>query len=346
MVVTFVRTSAEYDVEIEEATWTLAGLNMPVGTTVTDARINRSLGYWNGSGLSQRFPPKNAQPTAATFTLSEAMAALEREPMSDFANEAAQWIILNTPDGPEVEIAANVILKYHTHRPDLAEFCREQDRVRHRDSKRLLQAILFNNAEEEVRAAACFTLALLLKSEADYGNNKEATDQAMHRFEQVISEFGHLGLTGMDLTYKSKNHLFDLRHTFVGHAAPELAGSDFGGQPIRLSDHRGKVVMVFFWSHGYNDVGFHRKLLQTFEGQPFVLLSINCDSNRTNAMALLEEREITWPTIADGNYGPIQTSWNIHGWPETFLVDRHGIIRYRELLGRDLITAVERLLAE
>ena len=47
---------AEFDVRIPPETWTLAGLDLPIGAPVSDLRVGR-LGYWNGEGLSQDPPP-------------------------------------------------------------------------------------------------------------------------------------------------------------------------------------------------------------------------------------------------------------------------------------------------
>lgn len=209
-----------------------------------------------------------------------------------------------------------------------------------------MEAILFNNPNEEVRARACFTLAILLKAEADYGQKKELTTEAIQRFEQVLEEFDGLGRLSLDLIHKSKGHLFDLRNTFVGHQALALEGVDFEGESVKLSDYRGHVVMIHFWSHTYNDASWHRQRLQRFQGKPFTIIAVNCDDERTNAISIIEQQNVTWPTIADGLRGPIGTAWNIHQWSSRFVLDREGIIRYREMRGKALEEAVGELLAE
>ena len=47
---------------------------------------------------------------------------------------------------------------------------------------------------------------------------------------------------------KAKSELFDLRHLSVGKAAPEVKGVDQDGRHFKLSDHKGKVVLLDFWS--------------------------------------------------------------------------------------------------
>ena len=42
---------------------------------------------------------------------------------------------------------------------------------------------------------------------------------------------------------------FALRHLAIGKPAPEIEGEDIDGKPLRLSDYRGKVVVLDFWGH-------------------------------------------------------------------------------------------------
>jgi cytochrome oxidase Cu insertion factor (SCO1/SenC/PrrC family) len=37
-------------------------------------------------------------------------------------------------------------------------------------------------------------------------------------------------------------------HLAVGQAAPDIIGTDTDGQPLKLSDQRGRVVLLSFWS--------------------------------------------------------------------------------------------------
>jgi hypothetical protein len=43
--------------------------------------------------------------------------------------------------------------------------------------------------------------------------------------------------------------LFELRHLRVGKTAPEIEGEDLDGKRFKLSDYRGKVVVLDFWGN-------------------------------------------------------------------------------------------------
>jgi len=42
--------------------------------------------------------------------------------------------------------------------------------------------------------------------------------------------------------------LFEIRHLVVGSAAQEIEGDDQDGKRFKLSDYRGKIVLLYFWS--------------------------------------------------------------------------------------------------
>ena len=45
----------------------------------------------------------------------------------------------------------------------------------------------------------------------------------------------------------AKRELFAIRHLAIGKAADEIEGPDQNGVRFKLSDYRGKVVLLYFW---------------------------------------------------------------------------------------------------
>ena len=90
-----------------------------------------------------------------------------------------------------------------------------------------------------------------------------------------------------------------------------------------------------------------RSLVKHMEGKPFALLGINSDPKDALRKAMKQEN-ITWRSWWDGGNteGPIQTQWNIRGWPTTYVLDQKGVIRFRDLRDKALDDAVEQLVVE
>jgi hypothetical protein len=69
--------------------------------------------------------------------------------------------------------------------------------------------------------------------------------------EQVASRYGEVKLPeseGSTVGEKAAAELFELRRLVAGKEAPEIEGNDQDGKRFRLSDYRGKVVLLDFWS--------------------------------------------------------------------------------------------------
>jgi hypothetical protein len=91
-----------------------------------------------------------------------------------------------------------------------------------------------------------------------------------------------------------------------------------------------------------------RSLVKRLESKPFALLGINSDSDREKLKEVLKKEEITWRSWWDGgnSSGPVASKWNVTSWPTIYVLDAKGVIRYRDVRGKDLDEAVDKLLQE
>jgi thiol-disulfide isomerase/thioredoxin len=133
----------------------------------------------------------------------------------------------------------------------------------------------------------------------------------------------------------AKAELFELEHLSVGKAAPEMDGEDLDGNKLKLSDYRGRVVVVSFWASWCGPciqmVPSEIKLVERMKGKPFVLIGVNGDESKIDAKRCAKKENIFWPSFwnKEGKDGPIPTSWNVHGWPSVFVLDTNGVIRFK-----------------
>jgi thiol-disulfide isomerase/thioredoxin len=120
----------------------------------------------------------------------------------------------------------------------------------------------------------------------------------------------------------------------AGQPAPDIVGVDLDGEPMKLSDSRGKVVALSFWANWCKpcrDLLPHEKeLAHEFKDQPFVILGVNGDDPMDVAKLAQEKHQLPWRSFyADGPFGPIPTQWDLAGWPTIVLIDAKGIVRFR-----------------
>jgi thiol-disulfide isomerase/thioredoxin len=186
-------------------------------------------------------------------------------------------------------------------------------------------------------------LEALLNEPAPQWNGKPLTDQRRHSLEATLAIKRTLGQEAAD-------RLDVMLNLAVGRTAPEIDGTDMDGKPLRLSDYRGKVVVVVFWGTWCGPcmalVPRERELVARLKGQPFALLGVDCQDDRETARKAMAREGMTWPSWYDGadDPGPIAKRYHVRGYPSMFVIDAKGIIRARSpfLVDQD----VDKLLEE
>jgi len=137
----------------------------------------------------------------------------------------------------------------------------------------------------------------------------------------------------------------------IGAPAPELEGEDFDGKSFKLSDYRGKVVVVSFWASWCKPcrelIPHEQSLVQRFGDKPFALLGVNIDDNREAALKVITTHGISWRNWRAGGEGnPIQKRWPIEALPTICVIDADGNLRHRSSSVAHLEIAVATLLGE
>jgi thiol-disulfide isomerase/thioredoxin len=159
--------------------------------------------------------------------------------------------------------------------------------------------------------------------------------EAEERFHRTIKEFGDLQPMGMDyqpLGDQAKGELFEIQHLSIGRIVPELDGEDLDRKPLKLSDFRGKVVVVSFWATWCSPcmqlVPHEKALVEKMKGRPFVLIGVNGDDDREKARAVAASEGMTWRSFwSGGRTHGIPVQWGVKEWPTIYVIDANGVIR-------------------
>ncbi|HUJ79381.1 MAG TPA: redoxin domain-containing protein [Nitrospiria bacterium] len=122
----------------------------------------------------------------------------------------------------------------------------------------------------------------------------------------------------------------------IGTPAPMFSGpSVVDGATIDLSHYRGKVVMVNFWASWCQECRVeHENLLalyNQFRANPdFVLIGVNYQDKLEDARQYLSAFGSPFQQVRDVK-GTISIDYGVYGVPETFIIDRQGVIRHKEV---------------
>ena len=120
----------------------------------------------------------------------------------------------------------------------------------------------------------------------------------------------------------------------VGFAAPELTLTDLEGQEIRLSELRGKPVLVNFWAVW---CGFCRielpemqEVYQEHKDDGFVILAIDVQEDPDQVKAFVDELGLTFPIIIDDT-GVTTRAYRVRGLPTSYFIGPDGIILGKQI---------------
>jgi thiol-disulfide isomerase/thioredoxin len=115
-----------------------------------------------------------------------------------------------------------------------------------------------------------------------------------------------------------------------GSVAPDFTVRDLVGKETRLSDLKGEVVLVNFWATWCppcrEEIPSMAALNVLMSGKPFRMLAISIDEGGKDAVeAFFKQSKTSLPAYLD-NSGAIGKVYGITGVPETFVIDRKGVI--------------------
>jgi peroxiredoxin len=311
----------------------------------------------------------------------------EKYPEDAAAVDALTEVVSTMQYGPEADKAAEILARRYLGHEKIAKYFERLTAGTHAPpAQALLRAFAERGATTEVRAVASFKLAKSLLSVAETADKLRADKSGA--FAQQFEQNSPLGdefvkhLRGEDskkLTAEGEKILREIiakhakvQHPYmrgtlgeaaeweleelqnpkfaVGRPAPEIEGKDVDGKSFKLSDYRGKVVLLTFsgnWCLPCRAMYPHeRALVERMKKKPFVALSVNTDQERETLEKSIRKGEITWRCWWDEKVGPISTAWRIEGFPAVFVLDAKGIIRFKRLQGEALDQAVESLLNE
>jgi thiol-disulfide isomerase/thioredoxin len=231
----------------------------------------------------------------------------------------------------------------------------------------LLKDVAAGHPDRKVRGQAAYSLGMWsrqLSGEMIAGRQRTPSErdrclaEAQRCFTRVTTDYSDV--TSADGTFQLADkaraelaRIVNLPNLKVGKVAPEIAGEDLDGKPLRLSDYRGKVVVVCFWATWCGPcmamVPHERELVKRMEGRPFALLGVNSGQagDREKARKATRERQMAWPSWWDGGLrGAIQTAYDVDHWPTVYVLDPKGVNRYFDVQDQDLDRAVDTLVAE
>ena len=206
------------------------------------------------------------------------LALARKEPQSPPGKEALLWIIQRARQGADFDAALELALQHHARSPGIGPVCSSLVYSKADSAELFLREVAEKNPDTEAKGTAQLALARYLARKAEgirffkggsltpeqlahaesyHGKERLAklqatdpaalSDEAERLFAQVAAQYDSVRTHSGSLADDAKAELFEMRNLGIGKVAPEIEGEDVDGKKFKLSDYRGKVVVIDFW---------------------------------------------------------------------------------------------------
>ena len=137
----------------------------------------------------------------------------------------------------------------------------------------------------------------------------------------------------------------------VGYSAPDFELEDLAGDTVRLSDYRGKVVVLNFWATWCVPCRLELPILEglpdKYDANDLIVLAVNQGETQFEVAAFAEENELPFTVLLDPQMS-VGMAYKARTIPTTFVVDADGVIQYKRigaLIPNELDLAIRPLIA-
>jgi peroxiredoxin len=247
---------------------------------------------------------------------------------------AVSWLVTQAASFPEGQIALQMLGTSHVAQAGIAEAVKSLEYYPFEVVVPILNAVREKNPNKDEKAAATYALGMQHFRRFEIATDEKSAEtektKAMDYFQEISSKYADATIKGFSLADQTGRTMFELTNLSVGSECPEIDGKDVDGASFKLSDFRGKQVVLMFWGgwchacHGV--IPQVNQMVTDLKDKPVVVLGINTDVP-DEARKAFQTYQVNFRNWSDGTTsGPITSMFNLRSFPTLYLLDAEGKI--------------------
>lgn len=276
----------------------------------------------------------------------------------DWTLEPAAWflratpgLLTSTPEGSttptfakEIETIRKTVETRHVKSAKLTPMCMALAISQDPRSLGILEKIQNLNPDKKVQGVAALAAAMVLKT---LGDDPEMMRKRLTYLRKAIVESSDVEIGGTSVAKLAEDELYIIRFLTKGRVAPDIAGIDSAGRPLKLSEFKGKVVMLLFWTSTTPEaeavIRLTAEIDRKFKDKPFAIVGVNNDT-LPKLRSLEADNTVSWKNFSDTT-NQLAAQYRVGSRPLVYVLDGERKIHYSGTPGSFAEATVDALLA-
>lgn len=137
----------------------------------------------------------------------------------------------------------------------------------------------------------------------------------------------------------------------IGSEVPDFTFTDFDNKKHKLSEFRGKYVLLDFWAAWCppcrRELPYQKAAYSRFQARGFEILGMNNDDDPAVVKGWLKRNGLTWPQATMNSIRELEIRYRIQLFPTSLLIDPEGkvvMLDQHKMRGQDLLKTLDRML--